>query len=54
LYGDGLHDSSLPRRIQLRFHAGADVPDHLAGALELTGVTRQGWLDQIVPARPLA
>jgi hypothetical protein len=27
------------------------MPDHPAGALELTAVTGQGWLDQIVPAR---
>jgi hypothetical protein len=30
------------------------MPDHPAGALELTAVTGQGWLDQIMPARPLA
>jgi len=51
-YGDGLHNGSLLRRIQVL--AGADVPDHPAGALELTAVTGQGWLDQIMPGRPLA
>ena len=48
-YGDGLHNDSLLRRIQVL--AVADVPDHPAGAPELTAVTGQDWLDQIMPAR---